>query len=115
MTDLRAADVSIIAAESDMIDPIIATDASSSAISWAAVAAGGFANAALTLLLMAFGAGMGFSAVSPWAGSGISATTFHVSAGIYLIVIAMLASTVGGYPAGPLPDGVARRAPRPGI
>ena len=61
MTDLRAADVSIIAAESDMIEPIVAAEPW--AINWAAVAAGTFANAALTLLLVAFGAGMGFSAV----------------------------------------------------
>jgi hypothetical protein len=53
-------------------------------------------------MLLAFGAGMGFSAVSPWSGSGISSTTFSLSAGIYLIVIAMLASTIGGYLAGRL-------------
>ena len=98
MTDLRAADVSIVAAETDFIEPM-APDA---AIAWGAVAAGGFANAALTLLLMAFGAGMGFSAVSPWAGSGVAATTFSVGTGLYFIVIAMLASTIGGYLAGRL-------------
>ncbi len=103
MTELRAADVSIIAAESDMIEPTVAADAaSSSAISWGAVAAGGFANGALTLLLMAFGAGMGFSSISPWANSGVSSTTFSIGTGIYLIVMAMLASTVGGYIAGRL-------------
>ena len=37
----------------------------SSAISWAAVAAGAVAAAALTLVLLAFGVGMGFSVVSP--------------------------------------------------
>jgi hypothetical protein len=99
MTDLRAADVSIVAAETDYIEPVVAPDR---AISWTAVAAGGFANAALTLLLMAFGAGMGFSAVSPWANSGVSATTFSIGTGLYLIVIAMLASTIGGYLAGRL-------------
>src|SRR6202162_3050307 len=99
MTDLRAADVSIVAAETDFIQPVVAPDA---AISWGAVAAGGFANAALTLLLMAFGAGMGFSAVSPWAGSGVSATTFKVGTGLYLIVVAMIASSIGGYLAGRL-------------
>ena len=99
MTDLRAAEVSIVAAETDFIEPVVAPDA---AISWGAVAAGGFANAALTLLLMAFGAGMGFSAVSPWANSGVSATTFSVGTGLYFIVIAMLASTIGGYLAGRL-------------
>ena len=39
-------------------------------VSWAAVAAGAIAAAALTLVLLAFGAGMGFSAVSPWGNSG---------------------------------------------
>jgi hypothetical protein len=100
MTDVRAADVSIIAAEDDIIEPIIAAD--SSAINWAAVVAGAFANAALTLMLMGFGAGMGFSAISPWANSGVSMTTFSVGTGIYLIVMAMLASTIGGYLAGRL-------------
>jgi hypothetical protein len=98
MTSLEAADVSIIAAESDLIEPADAR----TAVSWGAVAAGGFANAALTLLLMAFGAGMGFSSVSPWANSGVSMTTFSIGTGIYFIVIAMLASTVGGYLAGRL-------------
>src|SRR5947209_4195893 len=98
MTDVRAADVSIIAAEGDLIDPIGAAEPW--AINWAAVAAGTFANAALTLLLLAFGAGMGFSAISPWSGSGVSMTTFSVGTGLYLIVMAMLASTVGGYLAG---------------
>src|ERR1700758_2508412 len=45
---------------------------------------------------------MGFSAISPWAGSGVSATTFSVGTGLYFIVIAMLASTIGGYLAGRL-------------
>ena len=99
MSDLRAADVSIIAGDADLIEPIVAAD---SAINWAAVAAGAFAAAALTLALMAFGAGMGFSAVSPWANSGVSAGTFSVGTGLYLIVVAMLSSTIGGYLAGRL-------------
>jgi len=73
-----------------------------SPISWAAVVAGAIAAAALTLVLLAFGAGMGFSAVSPWGSSGVSASTFQISTGIYLIVVAMLASTIGGYIAGRL-------------
>ncbi len=74
----------------------------SSAISWAAVAAGAVAAAALTLVLLAFGAGMGFSVVSPWGNSGVSASTFEIGTGLYLIVIAMLSSTIGGYVAGRL-------------
>ncbi len=71
-----------------------------SLISWGAVIAGGLAAAALTLLLLAFGAGIGLSVVSPWANEGVSATTFQVGTGAYLIVVAMLASTVGGLIAG---------------
>jgi hypothetical protein len=37
----------------------------SPAVSWAAVAAGAIAAAAPTLVLLAFGAGVAFSAVSP--------------------------------------------------
>jgi hypothetical protein len=79
-----------------------AAEASVSGVSWGAVAAGAVAIAALTLLLLAFGAGMGFSAVSPWPGSGVSATALGVIAGIYLLVAATLASSVGGYLAGRL-------------
>src|SRR5476651_757280 len=74
----------------------------SPAVSWAAIAAGAIAAAALTLVLLAFGAGMGFSSVSPWGNSGVSASTFQISTGIYLIVVAMLASTIGGFIAGRL-------------
>ena len=74
----------------------------SPAVSWAAIAAGAIAAAALTLVLLAFGAGMGFSAVSPWGNVGVSASTFQIGTGIYLIVVAMLASTIGGYIAGRL-------------
>ena len=71
-------------------------------VPWGAIVAGAIAAAALTLVLLAFGAGMGFSAVSPWSNSGVSASTFQIGTGIYLIVVAMLASTVGGFIAGRL-------------
>jgi hypothetical protein len=72
------------------------------AVSWAAVAAGAVAAAALTLLLVAFGAGLGLSAVSPWSDSGVSASTFSVGTGIYLIIVGVMSSAVGGYLAGRL-------------
>jgi hypothetical protein len=71
-------------------------------LSWGAVVAGAIASAALTLFLLAFGAGLGFSIVSPWSDQGVSATTFHVAAGVYLVCVAMLSSAVGGYLAGRL-------------
>lgn len=72
------------------------------AVSWAAVAAGAVAAAALTLLLVAFGAGMGFSAVSPWSDSGVDASTFSIATGIYLLLVGVMSSAVGGYIAGRL-------------
>jgi hypothetical protein len=71
-------------------------------VSWPAVTAGAIVSCALTLVLLAFGIGLGLSVVSPWAGAGVSATTFKIGTGLYLIVIAMLASSIGGYIAGRL-------------
>jgi hypothetical protein len=51
---------------------------------------------------LAFGIGLGLSVVSPWSGAGVSPGTFKISTGLYLIVIAMLASSIGGYLAGRL-------------
>ena len=45
---------------------------SNSAVSWAAVFAGAFITAAVALMLLALGAGVGFASVSPWPGSGAS-------------------------------------------
>ena len=39
--------------------------AESPAVSWAAIAAGAVAAAALTLVVLAFGVGMGFAVISP--------------------------------------------------
>jgi hypothetical protein len=74
----------------------------SPAVSWAAIAAGAIAAAALTLVLLAFGAGMGFSAVSPVGQCGRIGQHVPNCTGIYLIVVAMLASTIGGFIAGRL-------------
>jgi len=71
-------------------------------VSWPAVVAGAVVSCALTVVLIAFGLGLGLSVVSPWAGAGVSATTFKIGTGLYLIVIAMLSSSIGGYIAGRL-------------
>src|SRR3984885_854065 len=73
-----------------------------SGVSWPAVLAGALASLALTLLLLSFGAGMGFTVVSPWGNSGVSATTFEIGTGLYFIVMAMISSALGGYLAGRL-------------
>src|SRR5712672_880603 len=74
-------------------------------VSWPAIVAGAVVACALTLVLLAFGTGLGLSVVSPWSGSGVSATTFKIGTGLYLIVIAMLSSSIGGYLAGRLRTG----------
>jgi hypothetical protein len=74
-------------------------------VSWAACYGRRVVSCALTLVLLAFGIGLGLSVVSPWAGSGVSATTFKLGTGLYLIVIAMLSSSIGGYLAGRLRTG----------
>ncbi len=89
-------------AETSPSSAISEDEAQTSAISWAAIAAGATASAALTLLLLAFGAGIGLSAISPWSDSGVSLTTFKVGTGIYLVVAAIMASSIGGYLAGRL-------------
>jgi hypothetical protein len=67
------------------------------AVSWPAIAAGAVAAAALALVLVAFGAGLGLSAISPWSDSGVSASSFRTGTGIYLIIISVMSSAVGGY------------------
>jgi hypothetical protein len=68
-----------------------------SAVSWGSIAAGGFAAAALSLALLALGAGLGLASVSPWGGSGVSASTFNNISGAYLVIMAIMSSAVGGY------------------
>jgi hypothetical protein len=84
------------ATQADVVEPSVP------GVSWAAVLAGAVASLALTLVLLSFGAGMGFSVVSPWGNSGVSATTFKIGTGLYFIVMAMISSAIGGYLAGRL-------------
>ncbi len=76
--------------------------AASSAVSWAAIVAGAAAAASLSLILLILGVGLGLSSVSPWARSGVSATTFGVSTIAWLTLTQLLASAMGGYLAGRL-------------
>jgi hypothetical protein len=81
---------------------IASAESTQSGVSWAAVLAGAAASCALTLLLLSFGAGMGFAVVSPWAGRSVSSSTFEIGTGLYFIVMAMISSALGGYLAGRL-------------
>lgn len=88
-----------------MVDTVVVETETApiSAVSWPAIIAGGFVAAAFTLLLLALGAGLGFSVVSPWRGApDISTTKAATVAGIYLAVTAVMASALGGYISGRL-------------
>ncbi|HIV69525.1 MAG TPA: hypothetical protein H9903_01195 [Candidatus Aquabacterium excrementipullorum] len=73
-----------------------------SAVSWGAIFAGAAAAAALSLILLILGAGLGLSSFSPWTGVGVSATTFGVSAILWITLTQLAASGLGGYLAGRL-------------
>ena len=79
-------------------------DASSrgSAVSWAAIFAGAAGAAALSMLLLILGTGLGLSAVSPWSMEGISAATFGFTTIAWLSFTQIAASGMGGYLAGRL-------------
>jgi hypothetical protein len=88
-----------------MVDTLIVEAETSpvSAVSWSAVVAGGFIAGALTLLLLALGAGIGFSVISPWSGPpDITTTKAATVGGIYMAVTAVMASALGGYITGRL-------------
>lgn len=77
-------------------------EANTSAVSWPAIIAGTVVAAATSLILLAFGSGIGLASVSPWPGTGASATTFTVLTAIWLIVVQWVASGLGGYLTGRL-------------
>ena len=70
--------------------PVGGIESAISAVSWGAVIAGAFAIAAIALILLALGSGLGFASVSPWYNAGPSATTFGVVAAVWLIVTGRL-------------------------
>jgi hypothetical protein len=74
----------------------------SGAVSWGAVFAGAVGAAAFSLILILLGTGLGLSVVSPWSHDGISAGAAGVSTIVWITVVQILASILGGYLAGRL-------------
>lgn len=66
-------------------------------VSWAGILAGAFVAAAVSLPLLALGAGLGLASVSPWSGSAVSGSTFTNITGAYLVIVAVMSSAIGGY------------------
>lgn len=82
--------------------PAYHVEGNGSGVSWAAVIAGGFVTAALSVSLLALGAGLGLSSVSPWSNSGLSAPAIGAAAVAWLFVVQIIAAAMGGYLAGRL-------------
>src|SRR5450830_1914783 len=96
----KADDLAPLRALSGVYPENIRTDAS--AVSSGAIVAGGAATAALSLILLMLGTGLGLSSVSPWAHNGVSAATFGVSTILWVTLTQLVASAMGGYLAGRL-------------
>lgn len=96
ITDMESTRTGRISAEGDHSQVL------SSAVSWPAIFAGAAGAAALSLILLVLGTGLGFSAISPWAMNGINATTFGFATILWLSFTQLAASGMGGYLAGRL-------------
>jgi hypothetical protein len=97
---LSKAQPSFAESSTKFADPSTKKEADSSGVSWAAVIAGAFVAAALSLSLLALGAGLGLSSISPW--SNVGASTVSKAAIVWLILVQIIASALGGYLAGRL-------------
>lgn len=77
-------------------------EAKGSGVSWGAVIAGAVVAAAISLSLLVLGTGLGFTAVSPWTGEGVSAEGIGIGSIVWLILLHIIAGGMGGYLAGRL-------------
>ena len=84
----------------------VGNEALASGVSWPAVAGGAFVTAALSIILLALGAGLGLSSVSPWSNVGASASAISTAAIVWLIFMQIASGAMGGYLAGRLRDQV---------
>lgn len=78
------------------------SEVTASGVSWAAVVAGAVVTAALSLILVVLGAGVGLSSTAPGTAPGDSIAKIGVAAICWLVVSQILASAMGGYLAGRL-------------
>ena len=97
-----ASPTSSVRYESGVARTSVNNEANSSGVSWAAVIGGGFVTAALSLILLALGTGLGLSSVSFWSNIGASTSTIGTAAILWLILMQIISSSMGGYLAGRL-------------
>ena len=100
--ETTASPTSSVRYESGVARTSVNNEANSSGVSWAAVIGGSFVTAALSLVLLALGTGLGLSSVSPWSNIGASISTIGTAAILWLILMQIISSSMGGYLAGRL-------------
>jgi hypothetical protein len=88
--------------EDETMPAYSATESPVSAVSWGAVIAGALTAWAVSLIIVTIGSAVGFSVISPYNHSNVSATEFHVAIGVFTLVTAFIASMLGGYITGRL-------------
>jgi hypothetical protein len=80
----------------------VSNEAYSSGVSWGAIIAGAFAATALSLALLALGTGIGMSEAASWINGRVSSTRIGWTAVVWIVLMQLIASSVGGYLAGRL-------------
>ena len=73
-----------------------------SAVDWGAIIAGSVLAAALSFVLLTFGAGLGLSLAAPGSGEDVSVLGFAISAGLWLVAVQLVSFMAGAYLAGRL-------------
>lgn len=85
------------------LDGIAPLSRPASAVAWPAILAGATVAAALSLVLLMLGSGLGLTALSPWAQPARDALpAFGMGSVLWMILMSALASALGGYLAGRL-------------
>jgi hypothetical protein len=69
-------------------------------LSWGAIVAGAICAAAFSILLLAFGSGIGLTAVSPSPNSSLSPVVLAITGGVWMALVQVVSYGVGGYVAG---------------
>jgi hypothetical protein len=87
---------------SETIVPVAIGDEEDSAVTWSAVFAGAVATLAMTFVLGAVAAGLGYRVASPWPGTAGGVGDFSPTLGAVMVLVQVLSFGLGGYLTGRL-------------
>jgi hypothetical protein len=66
-------------------------------VDWPAIVAGAVIASAISFVLFAFGTAVGLSITSPYPSESVSATTFAIVLGLWILWVSVLSFLIGGY------------------